>query len=209
MSAVWGDSVLDFKAPVRFSNPRGSFIPGKQLAICGDYKTKKLFIFNILTGDTLRSFDGPAGQKFSAVSADGTHILSSDNNDDIYLLSTENGVQENRLRGHSGYISTLDVSGDGDAAVTTNLGGGNAKIWDLTTGLLTGTLDLDSGSFSQAVFTTDKSGVVTVTSSGDVALWDLQSHKIIRQFSLPGAHANAVTVSRMVQISLLDTILHW
>jgi WD40 repeat protein len=195
MSAVFGDSVLDFKLPVRFNSPCGRIIPGKPLALCCDFNTKRLFIFDIKTGDTVRSFNVPEPEQILTTSADGVHALTSDINNDIFLFSIENGSLVNRLRGHSGRITSLSVSADGTAAVATNSDGSNVKVWDLTTGLLAGTLDIDSGSFFQAVFTPDGSGIVTASNTGGIALWDFASRKIVRNFSFPDSNASAVAVS--------------
>jgi WD40 repeat protein len=148
-----------------------------------------IYISDAVTGDTIRSFRPKTSQKLHALSGNGSHFLTTDNNDDIFLLDAGTGQQVATFKGHSS-ISGVDISPDGATAIST----AGAKIWDIASRQYTGSLQ-DTGGIQCAVFTPDGTGIVTCSNRGAIALWDLKSRTLSKMYFQNNQASYTVAIS--------------
>jgi WD40 repeat protein len=88
---------------------------------------------------------------------------------------------QNRLAGHDGPVWTVDVSSDGDMALS---GGADNRIilWDLETGEILRTFDEHTGEVTDVSFSYDGARFVSGANDNAVLVWDLNSGEVVQRF---------------------------
>jgi WD40 repeat protein len=144
-----------------------------------------LEVWDLKRGRRTRAFEGhggevtglaltPYGRRAVSTSADGTlkvwetGVLEIDRSDEQPRERTETGV------------TGIAVAADGHVAVSTNMGDGCLKLWDVARGRLVRALDGREGPLGGVVLTPDGRVAVTAATTGVLAVWDLGQGKIVR-----------------------------
>lgn len=112
---------------------------GKILAAGGSSKYKgieskstTIYLWNLDTGELMRTLSGHSHKVDSLAFGLESHILASGSFDEtVRIWNLETGELLHTLRGHSANVRTVAITPDGKTLVSS--GGGGIKIWDLAT----------------------------------------------------------------------------
>ena len=120
----------------------------------------KLRLFDLGTGDLIRTFTGHTGAvRAVAFSPDGSKLLSGagylDNTAKLWDAAT--GAELRTFAGHTWYVSSVAFSPDG-TKVLTGSSDNTAKLWDAATGAETDGSSRDPAGTATAVYPHDAPG---------------------------------------------------
>lgn len=162
---------------------------GRTLASCGHDKTIK--IWNLNTGELLRTFTGHLDIVWSVIfSPDGQTLASCSEDKTVKIWKLDTGELLYDLLGHSEAVGAITFSHDGKTLVTGS-GDETVKIWSLITGKQLYTLSVDYDIADLAIRPDGKT-LVTAGVYGRIKLWNLPTGELLG--TLPDGHSPA-TVS--------------
>ena len=123
-------------------------------------------------------------QALSGTWGDGLGITFGDDNA-MRLWDTVTGELVREFVGHTAVIIEIDVSDDGQRALTASADG-TVRLWDLQTGEVLQTIEAHTGGVFVADFTPDEryaltASVVNHLPDSGVTLWDLQTGEVVRR----------------------------
>lgn len=137
----------------------------------GQSKTTTIYLWNLETGELLRSLSGHSLRVNSlAFSPDGRILASGSNDKTIKIWNLETGELLHTLTGHSANVRTVAITPDGKTLVSS--GGGGIKVWDLATGELLRTLSDDL----------EYVGSITISPDGQTLA--SEAHSVIKVWNL-------------------------
>jgi len=129
-------------------------------------------LWSVSDGRILRDFEheGPVNAvTFSP--ADPNMVIAGDDLGEIRIWNVTSGALANILRGHSGPITSLDVSDTGQALVSGS-SDGTARLWNPVLGVHVMTYSGHQGEVRAVGFSSDAQQVVTGGADGTVRVWD-------------------------------------
>ena len=94
------------------------------------------------------------------------------------IWSTATGKRLRVLRGHTGAITTLAFSGDGQRVVTASADH-TARLWSVRSGALIATLAGHTDVVNDAEFSHDGSRIVTASTDNDGRVWNGMTGKLV------------------------------
>ena len=164
---------------------------GQSLVTGGDdEKAQKAYLWNVGTGQQLRSFVGHAGQITSmAFSPDGNYVLTGGADKTARLWDTHSGREVRQLTGHGHWVQGVAFSPDGTLLLTTSHDK-TARLWNVESGQVVRTLTGHTGPVTGAVFSPDGRSILTGSYDKTARLWDTATGELRRVFT---GHADAVS----------------
>jgi WD40 repeat protein len=149
-----------------------------------------LRLWDLTTGQTLRTFEGHTGQVTGVVVLpDGSRALSSSRDNTLRLWDLVSGKTLRILEGHSAWVSAVAVSADGSRALSGS-GDKTLRLWDLAFGETLRTLEGHTGPVGAVAVLPDGSRALSGSDDGMLRLWDLATGETLG--TLEG-HASDVT----------------
>jgi len=115
-------------------------------------------------------------------------------------LAAPGGPLLRTLTGHSGDVSTIDVTTDGRLVVSGSEDF-TLKVWDLITGELRHTLTGHTDKITGVAVTADGSIAVSGSGDGTLKVWDLATGEVIQSFNDPMITAVDVTPDGQIALS--------
>ncbi|MBZ0279545.1 MAG: TIR domain-containing protein [Anaerolineae bacterium] len=170
-----------------------------------------LFLWDVDTGEVIRSFEDSTGISGGILSPDAKFILSS-NNDTLQLWDVTTGEILHYFVGHTDRISGMAFSPDGQTAVSSSIDH-SLILWDIESGEILHRFLEHLGNMYSVAFSPD--GKTIISGSHEVLLlWDVKTGAILRRFE--GGHTSAVYSvafspdgQTIVSGSLDETIILW
>lgn len=153
---------------------------GQTLASCGDDKTIK--IWNLNTGELLRTFTGHSDIVWSVTfSPDGQILASCSEDKTLKIWKLDTGELLHTLLGHSEGVVSITFSPDGKILVSGS-GDKTVKIWSLSTATELYTLSVDYDIADLAIRPNSQT-LVTAGVYGRIKLWNLPTGKLLSTLS--------------------------
>ncbi|OPF18267.1 peptidase C14 [Microcystis aeruginosa KW] len=154
---------------------------GKTLVSGSDDKTiKTIIIWNVETGQEIRTLKGHGGPVYSVnFSPDGKTLVSGSDDKTIKLWKVKTGEKLHTFQGHGGTVYSVNFSPDGKTLVSGS-DDGTIKLWNVKTGQEIRTLKEHNGPVYSVNFSHD--GKTLVSGSGDktIKLWNVEKPQEIR-----------------------------
>jgi WD40 repeat protein len=138
---------------------------GQTLATCS-YGTIKLWNFH--TGRRLRT---PLRGVSLAFSPNTQTLVTGSGNGDINLWDLHTGKLKRRLEGHSGKVTSLAISPDGQALASAD---NTIKLWNLETGEVLRTLEGHSNIITSLAFSLDGKTLASSSKDRTVKVWGVR-----------------------------------
>jgi WD40 repeat protein len=173
-----------------------AFAPdGKTLVSCGK-ADRMLRLWNVATGEELRTFEGYAGGSTSlALSPDGNLLAAGAEDNAVRLWDVANGKELHVDAGHRNRIYQISFAADGKTLIS-GARDGTIRVWDMATCKTLRTIgDQDDRPFRIAV---SPDGRLLATGRGDdeaIFLWDLTTGKERSQLNTGQSGVTALAFS--------------
>lgn len=152
-------------------------------------------IWDAVTGNRLLDLQIKSSpEKQIAISRDGKRFATATLTE-IGLWTVGDGQEVRMLRGHSGFITALAFSEEGDLLASASEDG-TIKLWNAKTGLETGTLGERGTKIRKIVFSYDGKKLISVDDSDAIILWDLNTLKEIYHIADHISPVTALALSR-------------
>jgi WD40 repeat protein len=178
--------------------------------------------WDLRTGRGVRITPAPSDKLFGMPAPDGKRIaMFAPNNNAITILETTSGRQLQTLTRATtgGGVDRVSFSPDGHLLAARymeaqasqgpkTIGGlpsSQVKIWDVTSGREVQTLTLATAA-NEVSFTADGRGLLTVTSPGEVVLWDIASGNRLRSFAATTTTTPAASPSSFPNLGSLPNM---
>jgi WD40 repeat protein len=158
---------------------------GKQMAIASNFSLK---IWDVATGQTLRSFSQILSIRCVAYSPDGKMIAAGHMGPDTIVLRNIDNDQKLTLEGHKDGILSVAFSPDGKTLASGSRDW-TVKLWDVATGREIAALRGHTRGVKAVVFIDNGSKLITGSDDGTVKLWDLGAGREIASLN---AHERGV-----------------
>jgi WD40 repeat protein len=149
-------------------------------ALCGDALDGTIVLWNLHTGEVIRTFSGDTNPEYKVnsisnviLSSDGRYILSSANQV-IVLWDMESGRFIRVFRGHSHLVSDICLSPDGRLALSGSADN-SMILWNMESGNIIRTFRSHSGSVNAVAFSPDGQFALSGASDGSLILWTLEN----------------------------------
>ncbi|MEG4914207.1 Ig-like domain-containing protein [Microcoleus sp. B7-D4] len=157
--------------------------PGNSILVGGSWK--KIWVWNLQTGEIIRSIEGHSHWVLSvAISPDGNTLVSGSADKNIKVWNLKTGQLIHTLidlSWHSSWVTAVAIAPDGKTIVSGSTNK-TIKIWDLNTGKLNETLQdpKELSSVLSLCISHDGKVIACGSTNNKITLWNLDSGKLIR-----------------------------
>lgn len=153
---------------------------GKRLVSSENYETK---VWDLEKKQQLRAIKMPAFTRANTFLSDGRHFATGHDDGRVILWDIETARLKRTLRGHTDWVTDLDLSDDGKflATACTDL---TAKIWDVETGNVVQTLSGHTWYLNRLAFGPQAKRVATSSDDITAKIWDVTTGEAL--FTLHG-----------------------
>jgi len=165
---------------------------GRQAISASDDRTLRLW--DLETGQTLRTFESPDSVWAVAVTPDGHRAVSGSYDRTLMLWDLETGQTLRTLKGHTNIVSAVAITPDGLRAVSASWDR-TLRLWDLETGQTIRTLEGHTDNVSAVAVTPDGHRVVSGSWDRTLRLWDLETGQTLRTLEGHTDWVSAVAVT--------------
>lgn len=166
---------------------------GSRLAIGGPTADGNVRVYDLTTGDLLRTLRGGFRVLSVAFSPDGRRLASAGHDRIVQLWDTTSGREVLSLRDHTDMVGRVLFSPDGQRLASASADGTvrvwNASPFDENADPLTRTLRRDDGEFFRVAFSADSRLLASANADGSITHWDAQTGEEVRAFQ---GHKEAV-----------------
>jgi len=183
-----------------------AFLPDGHTVLSTD--NNQIHCSELASGRRLRTFFGyDLDSRAFAVAPDGRSALSA-GQDRLTLWDVPSGYAIKTFidhhvysRGDYTFVTTVALSPDGRTALSAN-NEENIKVWDLATGLQTGTFNAPSAGTLSLAFSPDGHRVLSASFNNTVTLWDLSRGEVLKVLT---GHSGPVAWSGDGRTALLSS----
>ena len=161
----------------------------------------QLILWNTSTGGIVQRFIGHTDWVFSVDFHPGGEQLVSSSADTTIIVWNSDGTMERRMFGHSDWVLEAEFSEDGGSIVSAS---GNlfldtrdnqVRVWDAYNGaqiaVLTPPVEL-AGNIADIDFAPDHDAIISVTTNGKFAVWDLNTSLVTSSWQLENVNLTDV-----------------
>lgn len=180
----------------------------KKLAYAGH--TEGIRVADVSNGKDARQLDGTKQASFFtlAFTPDGKTLAAGGQGNVIQMWDTTTWREVRPYGGHDGAVASVGFSPDGKRILTTSADR-SIRVWDTLTGKeirrMAGTEPEEGQQVGSAAFSSDGRLLATSTlkidpmtqmaQEGQVKLWDLESGKLVRKFTVPEVAVGALAIA--------------
>jgi WD40 repeat protein len=153
--------------------------PDNTILVGGSWK--KIWVWNLQTGEIIRSIDGHSHWVLSvAISPGGSILVSGGADKTIKVWNLKTGQVIRTLNGHSSWITAVAIAAHGK--IVSGSADKTIKIWELNTGKLSKTIKNEKELFCVLSLCISHDGKVIACGSTNnkITLWNLDSGQLIR-----------------------------
>ena len=176
------------------------FPDGRLVATVGADKMVRVFVVSSAIGEPnsapilqpLREWRAGSPVGALAVTKDGNHVITGDDEGDITIWQAKNGQRERVLSGHKGAISDISLSDSGSRLVSASYDR-TARVWESAGGGNFRLVYVTPPTEDRLVCAAINSGgsmVATAGTDGVIRLWDVDREKAMHRLA---GHRNAIT----------------
>ena len=167
-----------------------SFSPnGKRLVSNDNYTTK---VWDLETNTELRSLKMPAFTRTITFLGDGKEIATGHDDGRVILWDVETARRGRILRGHTDWVTDLDLSSDGKFLASASIDM-TARVWELAKGETIQTLSGHTWYLNRVAFGPQAKRLVTSSDDLTARIWDVATGKAL--FTLRGHNEWVVGVA--------------
>jgi WD40 repeat protein len=168
--------------------------PDNQILVGGSWQ--KIWVWNLQTGELLRTIDGHSHWVLSvAISPDGNTLVSGSADKNVKFWNLKTGLLIRQIDAHSNWVSAVAITPDGKTLVTASTDK-TIKIWNFDTNQLQHTLLKHSGSVLSLAISPDGKVIASGSTDNSVKLWNLQSGELYRSLEQHLDWVQAVSISQ-------------
>ncbi|WP_339378121.1 DNA-directed RNA polymerase subunit omega [Calothrix sp. NIES-2100] len=165
-----------------------------QILVGGSWQ--KIWVWNLQTGELLRTIDGHSHWVLSvAISPDGNTLVSGSADKTVKFWNLKTGLLIRQINAHSNWVSAVAITPDGKTLVTASADK-TIKIWNFDTNQLQRTLLKHSGSVLSLAISSDGKVIASGSTDNSVKLWNLQSGELYRSLEQHLDWVQAVSLSK-------------
>nr|MDO8110933.1 TIR domain-containing protein [Candidatus Sigynarchaeota archaeon] len=165
------------------------------ITIVSGSRDKTLKLWNILTGQEIRTLEGHSYGVYScAFSPDGTTIVSASDDAKLKLWNARTGEKISTLVGHSSLVWACAFSRDGTEIVSAS-SDHTLKLWDARTGKELRTLGGHSSGVTACAFSPDGTTIVSGSEDKTLKLWNARTGEEMRSLKGHSAWVHACAFS--------------
>ena len=191
--------LVHLQPTVRYEEPRdycpsAVFSPDGRYALSG-CSDKTLKLWEVATGQEVRSFSGHTGVVWSVVfSPDGCYALSGSWDKTLKLWDVSTGKEIRSFSGHTDEVSSVAFSPDGNYALSSSEDG-TLKLWVMATGQEVRSFSGHTNWINSVAFSPDGRYALSGSRDNTLKLWDVASGLGVRSFSGHTDHVTLVAFS--------------
>ena len=157
-------------------------------------RSGKLFIYDIETGEELRSLGKDSNPIWSAAySPGGQYIAAGSRKNTVQIWNAQTGALLDTLRGHGNPVRRAAYSPDGKTIAGVSESG-EIRIWSAQTGAPLRIFSKDMPRVTAAAYSPDGKTIATC-SKGTIQLWDVKTGALQKTFESIGAGNGATVIS--------------
>jgi WD40 repeat protein len=152
---------------------------GAIVASVGGYLDNTVKLWNIQTGQELRTLVLEAGGTSSAAFSPDVKIIAAGDGDKIALWNVETGLALRTLSGHTSIVTSVAFSPDGKAVASASYDTA-VKLWSVETGLELRTLAAHNNRVDSVAFSPDGKLIASGSWDNNIKLWDVVTGREVR-----------------------------
>lgn len=169
-------------------------------------------IWDIETGELLRTLEGGAAIYAVAVTPDGERVVSACMDHTLKVWNLQSGMLLRTLEGHSSSVYGVTVTPDGKRAVSASEDR-TLKVWELETGAVLRTLEGHTAAVRGVAVAPDGRLAISASEDRTLKVWHLETGKMFRTLKGHSASVNGVAITpdgkRVVSASEDRTLKVW
>ncbi|MEG3935398.1 WD40 repeat domain-containing protein [Microcoleus sp. T3_B1] len=169
--------------------------PDTTILVGGSWK--KIWVWNLQTGEIIRSIEGHSHWVLSvAISPDGNTLVSGSADKNIKVWNLKTGQVIRTLNDHSSWITAVAIPADGKKIVSGSTDK-TIKIWELNTGKLSKTIknEKELSSVLSLCISHDGKVIACGSTNNKITLWNLDSGKLIRSIEGHSAWIQSLNIT--------------
>lgn len=150
----------------------------KATYLAGGTADWRVLIWNLITGEIIRTVEHTATIWSVAFSPNDQLIASGSSDNTIKVWQVESGELIYDLLGHKDYVYSVAISADGKTLVSGSQDK-TVKVWDLGTGNLIYTLNGHTAGVRSVAISPDNKTIVSCSYDGTLKIWNLRTGELI------------------------------